>query len=88
MIRAETAKVYKSLNGKRYFTKKSAIKNSVLFKLKKKHEKEGCIDRLVGGEHEQDIFYTDEQWSYFNSVADRYYRFFVRKSPHLILTDR
>lgn len=74
MFEEETAKVYRSLNGRRYFTKISAIRNSVIFLLKQRHEKLCVVDRLYGGEHHQTVSWSDEQWVYFNQVADRYYR--------------
>ena len=48
MITIESRKTYKSLDGKSYFTKKAAIKRSVIEKLKIKHGTDGCIDSLIG----------------------------------------
>lgn len=66
--------VYRSYDGRRFFTKKAALMSDVMFALKQRHEMYDIRDSLYGGEHIQSIHYSDERWRYFRNVAHRAYR--------------
>ena len=80
-VTSETATVYRSSDGRRYFTKRAAVRKDIYRRLrgKERHEKQGCHDELIGGEHHQEEFYTEEQLEHFRAVAYRYWRIFSRR---------
>lgn len=74
----ETATVYRTSSGKRYFTKRAAFKHEALSRLRRKerHEMQGVYDELRGGDHYQEEFYTEEQMNLFSKIEARYWRRF------------
>lgn len=65
-VSSEDAVVYRSSNGRRYFTKKAAIISDVMHRLKLKNEDDG------------EDWYTSGQYESFNKVANRFYRRFKK----------
>ncbi len=78
MISVETATVYRG-DGRRFLTKRSAVRKDVYARIRDKHEKGGIFDTLEGGQHKQEVFYTDEQCEYFSKVFARYWKRFSRR---------
>lgn len=81
MIIAQTATVYKTSHGRRFLTKRAAYLAEAINRLKRKdrHEPQGIHDELRGGEHHQEIYYSEQQWDHFKKVSSRYYRRFGRR---------
>ena len=78
-ITVQTAVVYKSSNGKRYFTKRAALMAEALMKLKKKYDAEG-------EDSEGRPYFDMDQMDHFSKVSKRYYRRFkstVKAAPEI-----
>jgi hypothetical protein len=86
MIEARTRTVYFSpAAGRHFMTKRAAFHADAMSRLKDRHEPESIRDELVGGNHQQTIYFSEEQWVRFREVSDRYYRRFGkarRSTPH------
>lgn len=63
-VSVETTRVFKTSDGRRYMTKKAAMMREAYAKLKSKHPSEGYEG------------YSDEQWTRFKMIGNRYYRRF------------
>lgn len=73
-VKSEMRVVYRTSAGRCYFTKRAAFIREATARLQARREKEGISDRLEGGEHVQDVFWSADQMEYFFRVAKRYYR--------------
>lgn len=73
-VKSEIRVVYRTSVGRCYLTKRAAFIREATARLQARREKEGISDRLEGGEHVQDVFWSVDQMEYFSRVAKRYYR--------------
>lgn len=82
MITAETAKVFKTSDGRRYLTKRAAFRNDVISRLKSKprHEPKSEYTEWRDGEPYRELpDWTAEQQDRFAKIERRYWRRFSRK---------